>query len=167
MEAPRMAASLGTEGEFREGRAAGESAGTDVPLASLIPDPRNARRHPNRNRTMVEQSLREVGAARSIVVDENGTILAGNATVTAAAQVGIDRVRIIETDGTELVAVRRSGLSPEQKQRLALWDNRSAELAEWDTEVLASLADEVDLSGLWETDELADLLGTEDAPKQL
>src|SRR5215213_4777055 len=138
-----------------------------VALDDLIPDPRNARRHPDRNRSMVEQSLREVGAARSIVVDEDGTILAGNATVAAAAQVGIHRVRIIETDGTELVAVRRSGLSPEQKHRLALWDNRSAESAEWDIDVLASLADEIDLSGLWEADELAALLGAEEAPRQL
>src|SRR5215218_9675264 len=100
-----------------------------VAIDDLTPDPRNARRHPDRNRTMVEQSLREVGAARSIVVDEDGTILAGNATVAAAAQVGIERVRIIESDGTELVAVRRTGLTPEQKTRLALYDNRASDLA--------------------------------------
>jgi ParB-like chromosome segregation protein Spo0J len=148
MEVSRMSASLGAEEELREWREAGEGAGTGVPPSSLIPDPRNAPRHPDRNRALVEHSLHEVGAARSIVVDEDGTILAGNATVTAAAQVGIDRVRIIETDGTELVAVQRSGLSPEQKHRLAHLDNRSAELAEWDTDVLASLAEEIDLSGL-------------------
>lgn len=51
-----------------------------IALDDLIPDPRNVRRHPDRNLNMVEQSLREVGAARSIVVDEEGTILAGNAT---------------------------------------------------------------------------------------
>jgi DNA modification methylase len=151
----------------RENATAGEWPDNNVTLSSLIPDPRNARRHPDRNRSMVEQSLREVGAARSIVVDEDGTILAGNATVAAAPQVGIDRVRIVETDGTELVAVRRSGLTPGQKQRLALWDNRSAELADWDTAVLALLADEIDLYDLWETDELADLLAVDDLPRHL
>src|SRR5688572_27708799 len=121
-------------------------------LTDLGLDRRNARRHTARNLSQIETALREVGAARSIVVDETGTILAGNATVQAASQVGIERVRIIETDGSELVAVRRTGLSPEQKRRLALLDNRAAELAEWDVEMLASLADDTDLSGLWKDD---------------
>src|SRR5918999_1485702 len=116
-------------------------------IGALRPDPRNARRHNPRNVGLIESALREVGAARSIVVDEDGVILAGNATVEAAAQAGIERVRVIDTDGSELVAVRRSGLTPEQKRRLALLDNRAAELASWDAEVLASLADDADLSG--------------------
>ncbi|MPZ24516.1 MAG: hypothetical protein GEU28_13515 [Dehalococcoidia bacterium] len=133
-------------------------------LACLTPDPRNARTHSDRNLALIERSLREVGAARSIVVDEAGTILAGNATVEAAEQVGITRVRVVEADGTELVAVRRANLTPEQKRRLALLDNRAAELADWDAAVLASLAEDTDLSGLWAPDELADLLAA--APGQ-
>lgn len=136
-------------------------------LADLTPDPRNARSHSERNLELIAQSLQEVGAARSIVVDEDGVILAGNATVTAAQQAGFDRVRIVEVDGRELVAVRRTGLSPAQKRRLALLDNRTAELADWDTDVLASLAEDTDLSNLWEPDELADLLGEESAPAAL
>lgn len=132
-------------------------------LADLTPDPRNARQHPERNLSLLATSLQEVGAARSIVVDEDGVVLAGNATVSAAAQAGIDRVRIIDTDGSELVAVRRTGLTPEQKRHLALLDNRTAELAAWDTAVLASLAEDTDLSQLWEVDELAELLSDEDA----
>src|SRR5687767_5950346 len=129
-----------------------------VALAALTPDPRNARRHGDRNLALIEAALREVGAARSIVVDEAGTVLAGNATVAAAERAGITKVRVVEADGTELVAVRRSGLTGEQKRRLALYDNRAAELADWDAEVLASLAEDTDLSGLWDDDELADLL---------
>ena len=134
-------------------------------LTDLTPDPRNARRHTDRNLTQIETALREVGAARSIVVDETGTILAGNATVQAAGQVGIAKVRIVETDGSELVAVRRIGLSPEQKRRLALFDNRTAELAEWDLGVLATLAEETDLSALWEHDELAAILAHAELPE--
>jgi DNA modification methylase len=130
-------------------------------LTALTPDPRNARRHNERNLALIEQALREVGAARSVVVDEAGVVLAGNATVHAAEQAGLERVRIVEADGSELVAVRRSGLTQEQKRRLGLLDNRTAELADWDTEVLASLADEVNLADLWEADELAELLGEE------
>jgi hypothetical protein len=134
-------------------------------LADLVPDRRNARRHTARNLAQIEAALTEVGAARSIVIDEDGTILAGNATVQAASQVGIEKVRIIETDGTELVAVRRTGLTPEQKRRLALFDNRAAALAEWDAGVLAALADEIDLSALWEDDELAAILAQASPPE--
>ncbi len=134
-----------------------------LPLEALTPDPRNARRHNDRNLVQIEAALREVGAARSVVVDETGVILAGNATMQAAMKAGLSRVRVVEADGTELVAVRRVNLTPEQKRRLALFDNRAAELAEWDTEVLASLADDTDFSGLWDDHDLADLLAKVDA----
>lgn len=133
-------------------------------LAALTPDPRNARRHTDRNLATIESALREVGAARSIVVDEDGTVLAGNATVKAAASAGITSVRVVETDGTELVAVRRSGLSPEQKRRLALFDNRASELAEWDAGMLAALEADTDMSGLWADDELAEILARTEPP---
>jgi DNA modification methylase len=146
---------------------AANTADENGDLSALTPDPRNARSHSDRNLELIASSLLEVGAARSIVVDEDGVVLAGNATVSAAQQAGIAKVRVIDADGTELVAVRRSNLTPEQKRRLALLDNRTAELATWDTEVLASLAEDTDLSGLWEPDELAALLVTEAAPAQL
>jgi ParB-like chromosome segregation protein Spo0J len=127
-------------------------------IADLQPDPRNARRHTQRNVGMLVDSLQEVGAARSIVVDENGVILAGNATVEAAGEVGIERVRVVDADGETLVAVRRTGLTPEQKARLALLDNRVAELAEWEPEVLATLAaDGVRLDDMWNEAELSAL----------
>jgi DNA modification methylase len=133
-------------------------------LDELAPDPKNARKHTPRNLEMVEASLREVGAARSIVLDESNTVLAGNATVKGARSAGIDRVRIIDADGDELIAVRRRNLTPAQKQRLALFDNRAAELAEWDSDMLRQLRDEaVDLNGLFDADELQALLGI-DAP---
>jgi hypothetical protein len=45
---------------------------------------------------------------------------------------------VVDTDGDTLVAVRRRNLSPEQKRRLAMFDNRTAELAEWNPEQLAT-----------------------------
>ena len=146
------------------GKRRDKGSGEELPLSALLPDPRNARAHGERNVALIASALREVGAARSVVVDEDGVVLAGNATVAAAARAGLTRVRIVETDGTELVAVRRSGLTDQQKHKLALYDNRAAELADWDADILASLADELDLSTLWETDELADLLGSLDEP---
>jgi 16S rRNA G966 N2-methylase RsmD len=67
-------------------------------------------------------------------------------------------VRVIEAEGDEIIAVKRSNLTPEQKTRLALFDNRSAELAEWDAGVLEGLSEEIDLSGLWNDEELSALL---------
>jgi hypothetical protein len=132
---------------------------TDInTIADLKQDSRNARKHTPRNVGMIEKSLGEVGAARSIVIDELGNILAGNATVEAAANAGMERVQVVDTDGETIIAVRRTGLTPEQKVRLALYDNRTAELAEWDSEVLAGLVEEgVDLSTFWSPYELGKL----------
>jgi DNA modification methylase len=136
-------------------------------LADLHPDPRNARRHTERNLGAIQTSIREVGAARSIVIDEHGTVLAGNATIKAAAAEGLNRLQIVDADGQTVIAVRRRGLSADQKTRLALLDNRSAELAEWDPEVLAALQveDPALLEGVFSSDELRALLAALDANK--
>lgn len=132
-------------------------------IGDLRPDPANARRHTSRNVGTIEAALREVGAGRSIVIDENGTVLVGNATIEAAAAAGIEKLQVIDADGETIIAVRRSNLSPEQKRRLALFDNRAAELAEWDTEVLAAMADAGDdMGGLWSDEELAALIAASD-----
>src|SRR4051812_49918078 len=95
---------------------------------------------------MVVDSLQHVGAARSIVIDEDNVILAGNGVTEAAAEAGITKLRIVDAAGDELVAVRRTGLTDEQKRALAIYDNRTAELAEWDAEQLkADLEDGLSL----------------------
>ena len=129
-------------------------------LADLTPDPRNARRHNPRNVGMLEKALGEVGAARSIVIDERGVVLAGNATIEAAGRAGIEKVQVVDADGETIIAVRRTGLTAKQKTRLALYDNRTAELADWDADVIADLlATERELlDGLFADDELAELL---------
>jgi len=126
-------------------------------LADLTPDPRNARRHNPRNVGMLEKALGEVGAARSIVIDEHGVVLAGNATIEAAARAGIEKVQVVDADGETIIAVRRTGLTAAQKTRLALYDNRTAELADWDADVIADLManERAMLDGLFEKDELA------------
>jgi site-specific DNA-methyltransferase (adenine-specific) len=136
----------------------GTSAQDALHIGILTHDPRNARKHTPRNVGTIVSALHEVGAARSIVIDEDGVVLAGNATLDAAAEAGITKLRVVETDGTELVAVKRTGLSAEQKTRLALYDNRAAELAEWDAEVLKDLAQENMLGGMFTADELQALL---------
>ena len=105
-------------------------------LKDLRRDPANRRKHPTRNLEMLGASLREVGAARSIVIDESNEILAGNGVVEAATKLGLSKVRVVDVAGDTLVAVRRKGLTPEQRRALALYDNRTAELAEWDWDQL-------------------------------
>jgi len=108
-------------------------------LADLKPDQNNARKHNPRNIGMISKGIGEVGVGRSIVIDEEGNILAGNGTVEALAECGITDVRVIKANGNELIAVQRSGLTQEQKKKLALYDNRTAELADWDIEVLKEI----------------------------
>lgn len=117
-------------------RVADALAGGVVPLGTLVPDPANRRVHPERNVAMITQSLREVGPGRSIVVDERGEIIAGNGVVQSAPAAGITRVRIVDAQRDELIAVRRTDLTDEQKRAMAIFDNRTAELAEWDAERL-------------------------------
>ena len=132
-------------------------------IAELTADPKNARKHNPRNIGMLVDSLHEVGAARSIVIDENNMILAGHGVIEAAAEAGIERLRVIEADGNEIIAVRRSGLSETQKRKLSLYDNRVAELADWNAEMLAGLIaeDEDLLAGMFSADELAELLNND------
>jgi hypothetical protein len=136
-------------------------------LAELHPDPENARRHTPRGVGLIEDSLQECGAGRSLLIDEANMLIAGHATVEAAGNVGIEKVRIIDVAGDELVALRRSNLSPAQKRRLALFDNRTAEFAEWEPEVLARmLADGEDLTKFWTDDELDILRHAEFRPAE-
>jgi hypothetical protein len=108
---------------------------------------------------MIEASLRQIGAARSGVIDENGVILAGNGTFDALTAAGINKVKIVEADGQEWVVVRRKGLTAEQKRALAIADNRAAELAEWDGPMLA--AQGIDLAP-WFTNKELTKIGADD-----
>lgn len=126
-------------------------------IAGLKPDAENAREHNPRNIGMIVNALHEVGAARSIVIDEDGNILAGNATIEAAAEAGIENLQVVDVDGETIVAVRRTGLSDEQKKRLAYLDNRSADVADWSAEqILEDLAGGFDMDGLFTEAELTD-----------
>lgn len=139
-----------------------------VSLNQLRPDANNARRRTERSSSLIENSLSEFGAARSIVIDEDGTVLAGNGTLEAAASIGIERVLVIPADGNTLVAVQRTDLDERQKIRYAIADNRSSDLSEWDAATLASLQEkdpDLHLDSYWteaELDHLMDGLGQDE-----
>lgn len=127
-------------------------------ITSLKSDHKNARRRTDRSSDLIKESLQRYGAARSIVIDEDNRILAGNGTIDGAKAAGIKNVRIIETDGDEIIAVKRTGLSEEQKVGLALADNRTADLSEWDQEMLHQLSEEHDISPWFDQDDLNEIL---------
>ena len=132
-------------------------------IDSLKSDHKNARKRTDRSAALIKESIDRYGAARSIVIDEENRILAGNGTVEGAKAAGIKNVRIIETDGDEIIAVRRSGLSENEKVGLALADNRTSDLSEWDQEMLRHLSDEHDISPWFEQTDLDSLLDNAEA----
>src|SRR4051794_12015162 len=96
------------------------------------------------------------GAGRSILVDQDGVTIAGAGAWEAATQAGIPHAAIIETDGDTLGIVKRT-VTPEQRPRLALADNRATELSTWDAARLRELQEQAPdlLTHLWTESELA------------
>jgi DNA modification methylase len=130
-------------------------------IADLVPDAKNANRGSERGNQMIEDSLREYGAGRSILLDKHGRIIAGNKTAENAVAIGMEDVLVVQSDGTRLVAVQRTDLDlddPHTRQ-LAIADNRSGQVSlDWDADVLKGLVDDgVDLAPFWTADELATL----------
>lgn len=110
-------------------------------IEQLITDPENARRRSERAEGVLKSSLEQFGAARSVVIDADGIVRAGNGTVHAATAAGIQKVKVIDGKPDELVVVRRPDLQGEAAKAYAIADNRTGELAEWDLDVLGDQLD--------------------------
>ena len=119
-------------------------------LGDLKFDGKNFNKHTEFGMSLIERSLRENGAGRSILIDKDNNIIAGNGIVEAAGQVGLENVRVIETDGTEIIAVKRTDLEldSEAGRKMALADNASAAAdLEWDENTLKGEFDDDELRG--------------------
>jgi ParB-like chromosome segregation protein Spo0J len=122
-----------------------------VPVAELLLDPKNARKHDERNLAAIAASLRTYGIHKNVVVQQPGNIVrAGNGTVQAAIANGWSHVPAIFVKEDEASAVG-----------FAIADNRTAELSDWDEDVLRELMSDLSLDGL--DDELARMFGDLDA----
>ncbi|NCB31629.1 MAG: hypothetical protein EOM66_09525 [Clostridia bacterium] len=108
---------------------------------TLTPDPKNARRHTTRNQLLIRQSLQELGPFRSIAVDGDNIVRAGNGVYEQAQALGL-KVRIIEALPDELIAVKRADLRGAAAERAALYDNQTVDLSEWDGNILAEIAEQ-------------------------
>lgn len=106
-------------------------------IESLVPDNKNFNKGTEYGDRLMDESLRKFGLARSIVIDKNNRIIAGNKTAEKAADIGFTDVVVVEVDGNQLVAVKRKDidLDSAKGRELALADNATskANLA-WDEE---------------------------------
>ena len=103
-------------------------------LSDLIPDDNNYNRGTEFGNGLIGKSLSKLGAGRSILLDKNGKIIAGNKTVENAVANGMDDIIVVQTDGKSIVAVQRMDLDLDTKRgkEMALADNASAKAnIEW------------------------------------
>ena len=101
-------------------------------------DKRNYRKHNDKNKNLINKSLKECGAGRSIVIDNDNEIIAGNGIYEQAQKLGI-KTKIVETDGSELVVVKRTDLATDdvKRKQLAVMDNSTSDSSEFDVELLS------------------------------
>jgi DNA modification methylase len=104
-----------------------------LPIEDLSPDLRNARTHSRRQIRQIAESIKAFGHLVPILIDEKGVILAGHGRLAAAKLLGLPTVPTITA----------SGLSEVQKRAFMIADNRLAEKAGWDKEILG-----IELQGL-------------------
>ena len=114
-----------------------------IDIKTLVQDDHNFNKGTEAGRKLMEKSFTELGAGRSILVDKDGRIIAGNKSQQAAIAAGITTVRVIETTGDELIAVKRTDISLDSKEgrELALADNLTTQInLAWDEAELTSVA---------------------------
>ena len=106
--------------------------GLKVEIDKIPLDPQNARRHSDKNITMISQSLDRFGQTKPVVLDRDGICRAGNGTVTAARKLG----------WTHIAAVRLN-LTGREAVEYGIADNRTGEFSEWNMEELNMFLDNV------------------------
>lgn len=122
---------------------------TETSIESLIPDDRNFNKGTEYGSHLMDESVRKFGLGRSILIDKNNRIIAGNKTHEKAGELGFDKVLVVETDGNTLVAVKRKDIDLDSREgrELALADNATnkANLA-WDEDIIAQVTQDWDIN---------------------
>jgi hypothetical protein len=108
-------------------------------ISELIPDDKNFNKGTEYGNALIEKSFQKFGAGRSILLDKNNRIIAGNKSTENFGASGGEDVLIVESDGTKLIAVKRTDidLDTPQGRELALADNATAKAnIVWDEEII-------------------------------
>ena len=98
-----------------------------VPIGVLRPNPRNARTHSRKQIRKLAASIKENGFLNPVLIDDTNMVLAGHGRLEAARLEGLDHVPVI----------RFGHLTVAQKRAFLIADNKIAEQAGWDREMLA------------------------------
>lgn len=128
-----------------------------LPIAELVPYARNSRTHSEEQVAQIAGSIREFGFTNPVLIDANGTIVAGHGRVMAARKLGMESVPCI----------RLGHLTPTQVRAYVIADNKLALNAGWDEQMLAAelaaLKDDDFSLGLtgFSDDELAEILSSD------
>jgi hypothetical protein len=118
----------------------------DKKITDYKPLQRNPNKGTQRGSGILDQSVRELGAGRSLLVDKNGVILAGNHAQEAFVNAGLENVIEVETDGNSIVVVKRTDMDANSTagKKMAIMDNRTSEQGlAWDAVVLEELMQEI------------------------
>ncbi|PJK07649.1 DNA methylase N-4 [Lysobacteraceae bacterium NML95-0200] len=124
------------------------------PTAKLLPYARNARTHSEDQVAQIAASIAEFGFTNPILAGSDGIIVAGHGRLAAAQKLGLEIVPVVVLDH----------LTPTQRRALVIADNRIAENAGWDLDVLRIELEALQLEGFdlditgFDADALADLL---------
>ncbi len=98
-----------------------------VPVGSIRPNPRNARTHSRKQIKKIAASIRTFGFLNPLLVDDSYMLLAGHGRLEAASPRGLDKIPVLKFDN----------LTPAQKRAYLIADNKIAEQAGWDRQMLA------------------------------
>ena len=132
-------------------------------IKDLSFDEKNINKGSEYGTALLNKSLQEVGAGRSVLADKNGVLIAGNKTIESAGQLGITKIKVVETTGDEIVVVQRTDLDINSAAgaKMKILDNTvSKHNYIEDAEVMEAVCEEYEL-------EAADLGLTVDAKQEV
>lgn len=118
----------------------------ETSIDKLIPDNKNFNKGTQFGEHLMDESLRKFGLGRSILLDKNNRIISGNKTTEKAGELGYEKVLVIETDGSTLVAVKRNDIDLDSTagRELALADNATSKAnLSWDENEIISVMQEI------------------------
>lgn len=117
-----------------------------VDAASLVQDDHNFNKGTEQGNRLLRESLEKYGAGRSMLIDKDNRIIAGNKTQQKAAELGM-KVKIVETDANTIIAVKRTDVSLDSKEgrEMALLDNLTTQVnLTWDKAELENISDSIE-----------------------